>query len=101
MGARDAPELREQVCVCAQSRPTLCNPMDSSPPDSSAPGILQARILERMALSLTRGLLNSGTVTYHIPLSMGFPSQEYWSGVPFPSPEDLPDPGIKPGSPTL
>ena len=34
-------------------------------------------------------------------LSMGFPRQEYWSGLPFPSPGDLPDPGIKPGSPAL
>ena len=32
---------------------------------------------------------------------MGFPRQEYWSGLPFPSPGDLPDPGIEPGSPTL
>ena len=35
------------------------------------------------------------------PLSIGFPRQEYWSGLPFPSPEDLPDPGIKPRSPAL
>ena len=35
------------------------------------------------------------------PLSMGFPRQEDWSGLPFPSPGDLPDPGIKPASPTL
>ena len=35
------------------------------------------------------------------PLSMGFPRQEYWTGLSFPSPEDLPDPGIKPVSPTL
>ena len=35
------------------------------------------------------------------PLSMGFPRQEYWSGLPFPSPGDLPDPGIEPGSPAL
>ena len=35
------------------------------------------------------------------PLSMGFPRQEYWSTLPFPSPEDLPDPGIKPTSPAL
>ena len=41
------------------------------------------------------------TVAYHAPLSMGFPRQEYWSGLPFPSPEDLPDPGIEPGSPAL
>ena len=37
------------------------------------------------------------TVAYHAPLSMGFSRQEYWSGLPFPSPEDLPDPGIDPG----
>ena len=35
------------------------------------------------------------------PLSMGFSRQEYWSGLPFPSPEDLPNPGIEPGSPAL
>ena len=40
-------------------------------------------------------------VTHQAPLSMGFPRQESWSGLPFPSPEDLPDPGIKPVSPTL
>ena len=40
-------------------------------------------------------------VAHQAPLSMGFPRQESWSGVPFPSPEDLPDPGIKPVSPTL
>ena len=41
------------------------------------------------------------TVVYHAPPSMGFSRQEYWSGLPFPSPGDLPDTGIKPGSPTL
>ena len=35
------------------------------------------------------------------PLSMGFPRQEYWTGLSFPSPEDFPDPGIKPVSPAL
>ena len=35
------------------------------------------------------------------PLSMGFSRQEYWSGLPFPSPEDLPNPGVEPASPTL
>ena len=38
------------------------------------------------------------TVAYYTPLSMGFSKQEYWSGSPFPSPEDLPHPGIEPGS---
>ena len=38
-------------------------------------------------------------VACQLPLSMGFPWEEYWSGLPFPSLEDLPDPGIKPTSP--
>ena len=38
---------------------------------------------------------------HQAPPSMGFSRQEYWSGVPFPSPGDLPDPGIEPGSPAL
>ena len=41
------------------------------------------------------------TVAYQAPPSMGFSRQECWSGLPFPSPEDLPDPGIEPRSPTL
>ena len=41
------------------------------------------------------------TVTRQAPPSMGLPRQEYWSGLPFPSPRDLPDPGIKPESPAL
>ena len=46
-------------------------------------------------------LCDPWTVAYQAPLSMGFSRQEYWSGLPFPSPGDLPDPGIKPGSPRL
>ena len=41
------------------------------------------------------------TVVYQASLSMGFSRQEYWSGLPFPSPGDLPDPGIEPRSPAL
>ena len=41
------------------------------------------------------------TVAHQAPLPMGFSRQECWSGLPFPSPGDLPDPGIEPGSPTL
>ena len=41
------------------------------------------------------------TTAHQAPLSMGFSRQEYWSGFPFPSPGDLPNPGIEPGSPTL
>ena len=40
-------------------------------------------------------------VAYQAPPSMGFSRQEYWSGLPFPSPGDLPNPGIEPGSPAL
>ena len=46
-------------------------------------------------------LCNPTTVAHQAPLSMGFSRQEYWSGLPFPSPGDLPNPGIKPGSPVL
>ena len=41
------------------------------------------------------------TVAHQASLSMGFSRQEYWSGLPFPSPGDLPNPGIEPGSPAL
>ena len=41
------------------------------------------------------------TVAYHTPLFMGFLRPDYWSRLPFPSAEDLPDPGIEPGSPAL
>ena len=41
------------------------------------------------------------TVAYQVPPSMGFSRQGYWSGLPYPSPGDLPDSGIEPGSPAL
>ena len=41
------------------------------------------------------------TVAHQAPVSMGFSRQKYWSGLPFPPPEDLPDPGIKPMSPVF
>ena len=46
-------------------------------------------------------LVTPWTVVCQAPLSMGFSRQEYWDGLPFPSPGDLPDPGIEPGSPAL
>ena len=51
------------------------------------------------SLSRVQLFANPWTVTLQAPLAMGFPRQEYWSGLPFPSPGDLPDPGIKPTSP--
>ena len=53
------------------------------------------------SLSRVRRFATPWAVAYHAPLSMGFSRQEYWCRLPFPSPEDLSDPGIKPGSPAL
>ena len=84
-----------------QSCPTLCDPMDGSPPGSPVPGILQARTLEWVAISFSSAwkwkvkvkslrcvwlLVTSWTAAYQAPLSMGFSRQEYWSRVPLPSP---------------
>ena len=82
-----------------QSCPTLCDPIDGSPPGSPVPGILQARTLEWVAISFSnagkwkvkvkslsrvRLLANPWTAAYQAPPSMGFSRQEYWSGVPLP-----------------
>ena len=51
-----------------------------------------------LSCSVVFNSANSWTVAQQAPLSMGFSRKEYWSGLPFPSPGDLPDPGIKPRS---
>ena len=56
----------------------------------------EAKSLSRIQLFVT-----PWTVTYHEPLSMGFSRQEYWTGLSFPFPEDLPDPGIEPRFPAV
>ena len=81
-----------------QSCPTLCDPTDGSPPGSPIPGILKARTLEWVAIffsnvwkwkvkvkSLSPVVATWWTAAYQAPPSMGFPRQEYWSGVPLPS----------------
>ena len=83
-----------------QSCPILFDPIDSSPPGSPVPGILQARTLERLAISFSnawkwnvkvkslsrvRLLATPWIAAYQAPPSMGFSRQEYWSGVPLPS----------------
>ena len=88
-----------------QSCPTLCDPIDGSPPGSSVPGILQARMLEWVAISFSNAwkwkvkvkslshawlLVTPWTAAHQAPLSMGFSRQEYWSGVPLPSPILMP-----------
>ena len=57
---------------------------------------MKVKLLSRVRLFATLW-----TVAHQAPLSMGFSRQEYWSGLPFPSPGDLPNPGIKPRSPAL
>ena len=56
---------------------------------------------EVKSLSRVRLFATPWTVTYQAPLSMEFSRQEYWSGLPFPSPEGIPNPGIEPGSHAL
>ena len=53
------------------------------------------------SLSHVRLFVTPWTVAHQAPPSMEFPRQEYWSGLPFPSPGDLPDPGFEPGSTAL
>ena len=87
-----------------QSCPTLCDPIDSSPPGSLIPGILQARTLEWVAISFSdawkwkvkvkslsrvRLFETSWSAAYQAPLSLGFSRQEYWSGLPLPSPPSV------------
>ena len=97
------------LCMCAaataakslQSCLTLCDPIDSSPPGSPVPGILQARTLEWVAISSSnawkwkvkvkslshvRLLATPWTAAHQAPPSMGSSRQKYWSGVPLPSP---------------
>ena len=84
-----------------QSCPTLCDPIDSSPPGSAVPGILQARTLEWVAISFSIAwkwkvkvkslscnplVATPWTAAHQAPPSMGFSRQEYWSGLPLPSP---------------
>ena len=66
-------------------------------PWTEEPGGLQSSVV-LSHLSRVRLFVTLWTVAHQAPLSMGFSRQEYWSGLPFPSPGDLPDPGIKPTS---
>ena len=105
---RDRTSVSSDSCIAAaaaakslQSCLTLCDPIDGSQPGSPIPGTLQARVLEWVAISFSnagkwkvkvkslsrvRLLTTSWTAAYQAPPSMGFSRQEYWSGVPLPSP---------------
>ena len=96
------PAAAAATAKLLQSCPTLCDPTDSSPPGSAVPGILQARTLEWVAiffssawkwkvkvksLSPVQLFVTPWTAAYQAPPSMGVSRQEYWSGVPLPSPK--------------
>ena len=96
------PAAAAAAAKSLQSCPTLWDPIDGSPPDSPNPGILQARTLEWVAISFSnawkwkvkekllsrvRLLATPGTAAHQALPSMGFSRQEYWSGVPLPSPK--------------
>ena len=57
--------------------------------------------MKEKSLSRVQLFVTPWTVAYQAPLSMGFSRQGYWSGLPFPSPGDVPDPGVEPGYPVL
>ena len=94
-------EVAAAAAKSLQSCPTLCDPIDGSPPGSPVPEILQARTLEWVAISFynawkwkvkvkslsrVRPSATPWTAAYQAPPTMGFSRQEYWSGVPLPSP---------------
>ena len=104
--------LYTEVLLCwvhAAAKPlesflTPCDPIDGSPPGSPVPGIPQARTLVWVAISFSNAwkwkvkvkslslvwlLATPWTAAYQAPPSMGFSSQEYWSGVPLPSPHTI------------
>ena len=125
------PSFLELLLSCSGTFDYSVAPMGCIPPGSSVHGILQTRILEWVfpspedlpnpgiksryptlqvdslpseppgKLSRVQLFATPRTVAYQAPLSMGFSRQESWSGLPFPSPGDLPNPGIKLGSPAL
>ena len=100
-GFTSLPLLAAATAKSLQSCPTLCNPIDSSPTGSPVPGILQARTLEWVAISFSNAWkwkvkakslscvrlpATPWTSAYQAPPSVGFSRQEYWHGVPLPSP---------------
>ena len=93
--------LHAATAKLLQSCPTLCDPIDGSPPGSTVPGTLQARTWEWVAISFSNTwkwkvkvkslsrvwlLVIPWTTAYQVPPSVGFSRQEYWSEVPLPSP---------------
>ena len=74
---------------------------ENGPISRQTGGIAKQRKVKVKSLSHVQPFGTPWAVDCQAPPSMGFSRQEYWSGLPFLSPGDLPNPGIKPGSPTL
>jgi len=104
------PAAAAAAAKSLQSCPTLCDPIDGSPPGSPIPGILQARTLEWVASSFSNAwkwkvkvkllsrvwlFATPWTAAQQAPPSMVFARQEYWSGVPLPSPQIYPKEWLK------
>ena len=97
-GGDGFPVAAAAAAKSLQSCPTLCDPIDGSPPGSPVPGMLQARILEWVAISFSNAcmhakslqscptLCNPMTAALLAPLFTGFSRQEHWSGLLFPPP---------------
>ena len=106
----DCPRAAAAATKSLQSCPSLCEPIDGSPQGSPVPGIFQARTLEWVAISFSSAwkwkvkvksfscvwfFATPWTAAYQAPPSMGFSRQEYWSGVPLPSPQGSPKRGLR------
>ena len=88
------------MCPSAQSQTRLKRLSSSSSSNALLGSVFSAVVVVKVT-QLCPTLVTPGTVARQAPPSMGFSSQEYWSGFPFLSPGDLSDPGIEPKSPAL
>ena len=94
-GPNDLAKLKEDYVT------PLCHKLQSKIHASESERLWPFPCLKVKLLSHVQLFVTPWTVACQAPPSMGFSRQEYWSELPFPSPEDLPNPGIEPGSPTL
>ena len=90
--------LLQGICLTQGLNPRLLHQQGDSLPLHY---LARTQFSSVQSLSCVQLLVTPWTVTCQAPLSIGFSRQEYWSGLPFPSPGDLPDPGIDPRSPAL
>ena len=106
-------QKRGDICICMADSPCCTTETDTIFQSNYAPININLKKINRTPVSahLAMRVLShfscvwlfatSQTIVHQGPLSMGFPRQEYWSGLPFPSPGDLLNPGIEPRSPAL